>query len=230
MTRTLTPALIALFASLALLLGGTAPFGRLALELDLPKLAVPLLDDPYWKGIALYRAENFDGAADAFAEVGAEASFNSGNALAMAGKYAEAMEAYDIALAQNPDDADALANFDLIKSFYAGVQIDLLGPLITEEKTHYVEDEANVGQGQARAQGTGADATNTGTNLGIPMVLSNEQQQVSRVFDAQFVEANERWLATLEDEPGRYLAARIIEERKARMMAGTGMPQEGSAW
>lgn len=228
--RATTPALIAGLAGLALLMGGTAPFGRLALELGMPKLAVPLLDTPEWKGTALYRAGDYDAAVEAFTEAGAEFSYNFGNAHAMAGNYANAMESWDIAIAQNPDDTQAIDNFELVKSFYAGVEFELNGPLITEEKDTDITAEAEVGQGQGRAQGTGSDATNTSTNLGIPLILSNEQQGVSRVFDAQFVAANDRWLATLEDEPGLYLAARIAEEHKARKAAGTAQPEAESPW
>jgi Ca-activated chloride channel family protein len=228
--RMVTPALILVITVVAFALGGAAPFGRLTLNLGLPRLAVPLLPTPDWRGYALFRAGDYEAAAQSFIEAGAESSYNRGNAQAHAGEYAAAMEAYDIALAQNPDDAEALANFELIKSFYAGVELDPGAFLPTEEKDGDVTDEAETGQGQGRAQGTGSEATNFGTNPNIPLILSNEQQQVSRVFDAQFVEATDRWLATLEDEPGRYLAARIIEERKTRISAGTAVPEGEDPW
>jgi Ca-activated chloride channel homolog len=228
--RFATPVLILGLLLVAYSLGGTAPFGRLALSLGLPGLAVPMLETPEWRGYALYRSGDFEASAKAFTDAGAESSYNLGNAQAKAGEYAAAMEAYDIALAQNPDDAEARANFELVKSFYAGTELDPGSFLPTEEKDSDVTAKAETGQGQARAQGTGSQANNFGTNPAIPLILSDEQQQVSRVFDAQFVEATDRWLATLEDEPGLYLAARIAEEHKARVSAGTAMPEAESPW
>lgn len=59
-----------------------------------------------------YRAGDFAGAARAWAAVpGAEADYNRGNALARAGRYEDAIAAYDDALAESPrGHADATAN------------------------------------------------------------------------------------------------------------------------
>jgi Ca-activated chloride channel family protein len=47
---------------------------------------------------------------------------------------------------------------------------------------------------------------------------------VPHLFDAQYMAANDRWLATLEDQPGAYLRARLALEQKARIKAGTALP------
>ncbi|MGY1530324.1 VWA domain-containing protein [Luteimonas sp. A649] len=58
-----------------------------------------------------YRAGEFEAAARGFADVpGADAAYNRGNALARAGRYREALAAYDEALAETPGMADAAAN------------------------------------------------------------------------------------------------------------------------
>jgi Ca-activated chloride channel family protein len=60
---------------------------------------------------AAYRAGDFAAAARAFSGLpGADAAYNRGNALARAGRYAEAIAAYDDALQQSPGMPDALAN------------------------------------------------------------------------------------------------------------------------
>lgn len=58
-----------------------------------------------------YREGDFDAAARGFAGVpGADAAYNRGNALARAGRYEEAIAAYDEALSAEPGMPDALAN------------------------------------------------------------------------------------------------------------------------
>jgi Ca-activated chloride channel family protein len=67
--------------------------------------------DPYRRGVALYRAGNFKDAAAAFATVATpEAAFDRGNALAMQGKYADAIASYDRALSLRPGWTEAEEN------------------------------------------------------------------------------------------------------------------------
>ena len=81
-----------------------------------PGQAATQLDDPEWKGSALYRSGQFDAAARAFAKAdGPRASYNRGNALARAGKLEEALKAYDTALAANPELEDARHNRKIVE-------------------------------------------------------------------------------------------------------------------
>ncbi|GGJ98970.1 VWA domain-containing protein [Luteimonas terricola] len=58
-----------------------------------------------------YREGDFEAAARGFADLpGADAAYNRGNALARAGRYREALAAYDEALSEAPGMADAAAN------------------------------------------------------------------------------------------------------------------------
>lgn len=208
----------------ALLGGGTAPFGRLALALGLPGVAAPLFDDPRWRGVAEYRAGRFQAAADRF-----EASrdrFNLGNARAREGRYAAALEAWDGARLRGDD--LAAANFDLMAAYYAGLALDPEAPIAWFTEKDGGDDPAVpsfVAQGNARAASTGDGTTNTGALIGLPELVSTEQERVRRIFDDRFMVANERWLATLEDVPGAYLAARIAHERKRRRDLGLAPPE-----
>jgi len=67
--------------------------------------------DPLWRGLACYRAEDWDCAIDGFAQRDTpEASFNLGNAYARSEQYELAVEAYDQALAQRPAWREAREN------------------------------------------------------------------------------------------------------------------------
>ncbi|WP_286233170.1 vWA domain-containing protein [Thalassotalea sediminis] len=73
--------------------------------------AADTFENPMWKGSAHYQAGNFQAALDAFSEVNsADALFNQGNALAKLQKIDEAINAYEKALALNPDLQDAKEN------------------------------------------------------------------------------------------------------------------------
>lgn len=67
--------------------------------------------DPALAATAAYRAGDFSAAIERFSVgQGADSDYNRGNALAKAGRYNEAIAAYDQALAQEPEMADAKAN------------------------------------------------------------------------------------------------------------------------
>ena len=213
--------LAALATALAPILGGMAPFGRILLALGLPSLAAPAFDDAGWRGVALYRAGDMDGAAEAFGQAGAR--FNLGNALAHGGAYAAALEAYDLAMITG--DEDAKANYDLVAAFYAGTVIAPEALSLFAEREDGPTAEGPIARGNARAAGTGDEVTNTNTMMGLAKVENRGQRRVRRVFDDKFMIANDRWLAQLSDVPGEYLAARIAHEHKRRVRLGLSPPE-----
>lgn len=202
--------------ALALALGGTSPFGRVALALGLPGVAERLFEPPGWRGVALYRAGRFDDAAEAF--TAAKDPFNAGNAHAQAGQYAAALEAYDLAIAQGHPDAQA--NFDVVAAYYAGLGIDPESLGLFPERKSGPAAESFIARGNARAAGSGSEVTNANTMLGLAELDSRGRLGVRRIFDDKFMVADERWLRQLSDVPGEYLAARIAQEYKRRVKAG----------
>lgn len=81
-----------------------------------PAKAAELFESPTWKGIAQYKAEKFSEAAEAFdGQDNADSFYNRGNALAKAGKYQEALQAYEKALQLNPEMEDAGFNRKLVE-------------------------------------------------------------------------------------------------------------------
>ena len=87
-----------------------------ALEQNDPKKAATLFEETDWKGIAHYRAGDYEQAEQAFSGLDSpEGHYNRGNALAKLGKYPEALASYQAALTQQPDHEDAQHNLDLLK-------------------------------------------------------------------------------------------------------------------
>ena len=83
-----------------------------------PKQARALARDPALRGAAAYRAGDYQAAADALRPLDtANAQYNLGNALAKAGRYQDALAAYDRALAHDPRNADAKANRQAVEDW-----------------------------------------------------------------------------------------------------------------
>lgn len=69
-----------------------------------PARAAEYFTDPLWRATALYLAEDYLAAAQLFANFDtAQAHYNRGNALALAGQLSEALDAYQHALLRDPD-------------------------------------------------------------------------------------------------------------------------------
>jgi Ca-activated chloride channel family protein len=104
--------------------------------------AAELFDDPEWQAVARYRAEDFAGSADQFAEHGDSRNlYNLGNALAFQGELDGAIDAYQQALAINPDDVDAQYNLELVESL----------------KTQQEQEQQNQGDEQQSTENPGGE-------------------------------------------------------------------------
>ncbi len=90
--------------------------GRRALEEGEPGVAAELFEDEEWRGVARYRAGDYQGAAEAFADKDtSDAHYNRGNALARSGELEAALDAYDRALELDPDNVDAASNRERVR-------------------------------------------------------------------------------------------------------------------
>ena len=211
--------LVLLAAGSALLIGGTAPFGRLALSLGLEGPAGRLLEDPLWRGVALYRSGAFEEAAEAFRLAGPRASFDRGNALAFAGRFDEAAAAYDAVIFRDPDDEEAHANRALIAPFTSRI----LGEARAGGRT-----EAAADAPAEEEAGLGSAPVATLRHEDIVPMLRKLYRGTS--FTGQSIIASRQWLASLPDEPGRYLKLRLAAEHQRRIAQGTAVAAGGDPW
>ncbi len=216
----LLAACVALFA-LGMGLGGQSGIARVALELGLPGVAGWIAPSPGMRGAALYRAGRYDAAVRAFEQAGDR--YNQGLAAARDGDYATALVAWEQVLAADPGDVQARANHTLVSALLAGTAFDPVAPPASRDQEGPAP-KAEPGQGKARASAQGDDATNQKTGFWMPELSGEGLRRVPHLFDAQYMAANERWLATLEDQPGAYLRARLALEQKARIRVGTALP------
>lgn len=81
-----------------------------------PEAAAGKLQDPEWRGSALYRAGDYETAAEVLQEANTlRADYNRANALARAGELEQALAAYEKVLQQQPDHEDARHNQELVR-------------------------------------------------------------------------------------------------------------------
>ena len=82
------------------------------LEAGRPAQAATLFTDRDWRAAAAYRAGDYAGALELLSD---DNAYNRGNALAHLGQFEEAVSAYDEALRQDPADADARHNREVLQ-------------------------------------------------------------------------------------------------------------------
>ncbi len=103
------------------------------------KQAAERFIDPAWKGVAQYRAGDYQGALQSLeTQKDLNSLYNKGNALARLGQYPEAIKAYEEALQLKPDHEDARYNRDLIRQALKQSQNQ---PSAGEQNRHQAQEE-----------------------------------------------------------------------------------------
>lgn len=205
-----------------------------ALSQGAPDQAVGLFEDPVWQAVARYRAEDFTGAAEGFAQVpDPDGSYNLGNALAYKGDYAGALEAYEQTLAQVPDHEDALHNRDIVQQLMAQQE--------SAEQENEGEGEQGNNPDQSSAPQQGGEPQNSqdqqqqGDQADQPPESSEQQEseqtdsdQGEQQAQAEQGDANrdeqqdalEQWLRRVPDDPGGLLRRKFQYETNQRLRQG----------
>jgi Ca-activated chloride channel family protein len=114
------------------------------------KEAAKVFENPMWQGVALYRAGEFEDAAQAFARIdSADGNYNQGNAWLMHGAYDAAIKSYERALEKRPDWSEAAENRDLAIARAKMTEItggDLGDQTLGADKVVFDKDATNEGQ------------------------------------------------------------------------------------
>ena len=111
--RRLVAAILVLVPCAALVVVGPLVLGHVLFALGFKAEASRFLGDPGWRGYMLAREGRYLEAAKAFGP-GVVNAYDRGNALVRAGLYHDALDAYDDALAADPEDEDARYNKALV--------------------------------------------------------------------------------------------------------------------
>ncbi|MCR9277404.1 MAG: VWA domain-containing protein [Pseudomonadaceae bacterium] len=202
-----------------------------------PERAETLFKDPAWQGVARYRSDDFDGAAERFqTEDSARGHYNRGTALAKAERFQEALAAFDAALALEPDHADAQFNRDLVERILEESQANQSDPSQSndEQNSEASDEESSDGEAQdsqSEQQGS-SDEENADNPEDQQSTQQDQKQKDEEGNEAQLdeqetdearsadSEASEQWLRRVPDEPGGLLRRKFQHETNQRLQRG----------
>ena len=196
---------------------------------DEQRLLEKLAPGSPWRAMLLYRAGRYAEAEALFAALDtADAHYNRGNALALAGQLEQALEAYDAALARRPGMGDALHNRALVREALAKQRAQ--GP---RDGNAGAEDPARTRSGASRAPGGSrkgeAERDEPGRRGGTqprtptPAAAQAAAQSPERAE----LQRLEQLLQKVPDESGPLLANRFAHQLRQR---GRPHADTGARW
>ncbi|WP_455887387.1 tetratricopeptide repeat protein [Pseudomonas rustica] len=208
--------------------------GQRLLEQNRPASAARHFQDPQWRGMALYQAGDYAGAAEAFSQGDtAAAHYNRGNALARSGELEAALDAYEQALERQPDLQPALDNQALVQQMLQQREAKAEEQPASSDAqgTPGSETEGNSSSASSPAQGTpgsdeqanaeqpGESSTNSqaapGNQAGADDdVIQPPQRPVSTNLDTEQRQALEQWLREIPDNPAELLRRKFWYEQQ----------------
>ncbi|EHK70995.1 hypothetical protein PPL19_09912 [Pseudomonas psychrotolerans L19] len=182
--------------------------------------AADLFTDERWRGVALYRAGDFSGAAAGFArDPSADGHYNRGNALAMAGRLDEALRAYRAALVLRPDLTPALRNRNRLER------------LLAQRAAAQAEAAARSRQAQSASQSSAQadEPASSSTPPSTAAAAASPQQQAQAGADwlvspsyaedplaEEQRQAAEQWLREIPDNPAELLRRKFWYQQQQR--------------
>ncbi|MDD0975249.1 vWA domain-containing protein [Pseudomonas fontis] len=208
--------------------------GQQLLEQKRPAEAARHFKDPQWKGLALYEAGDYAGAARLFAQGNsAAAHYNRANALARSGELEAALDAYEQALERQPELQAALTNRALVEQILqqqkaASPEQPETSDEPEQPSQNMPTDSASSGQQSSSSESGNDDQAETGepqdsTEPGetqAPGTAQDEdstrppQRPTSSTLDAEQRQALEQWLRQIPDNPAELLRRKFWYEQQ----------------
>lgn len=220
-----------------------------------PITAASLFENPEWKGAAQYQSEDFAGAANSFSDgieniTSSDSKYNLGNSLARLGNYDTAINAYEEALALNPNNEDAAFNKELIEKLLESEQNqDNQGEQGDQSESSDESDQGEQNQDQSQDQQQSDQASDQDSDEQQEQESDDakdsddqreqdkaSQQQQMAEEDASPLEDEERqalqqWLRRVPDDPGGLLRRKFEMQYSDRLKRqGKTNPGNQSNW
>lgn len=208
--------------------------GQRLLEQQRPEQAAEHFQHRQWKGVALYQAGDYDGAARLFAQGSSAADhYNRGNALARSGELEAAIDAYEQALELQPELQVALANKALVEQVLQQRQAEQAEqpPKDNPQSDSNAQTDANSSaqsaEGETREQSAQqpSDANkdeNAASEQAQQLAGNGDDEETTRppqrpqgsTLDAEQRQALEQWLRQIPDNPAELLRRKFWYEQQ----------------
>ena len=213
------------------------------------ELAAGLFEEAGWRGAANYRAKNYENAVASFSTSDTpDGHYNRGYALALAGNLPEAIAAYDVAIARDPDHSDAIFNKEVVERLLEEQE---------SEQGENQEGENQENQSEQNSQSESQEQNQNSENQDQESQEGNEEQQQneqqneapeeqessesnseqntpSESSNEEFEDqqALEQWLRRIEDDPGELLRRKFRYQYRQRQLNGTAnsIQNGGQIW
>jgi Ca-activated chloride channel homolog len=185
--------------------------GRLLMQWGNYREAAGRFDNPLWKGMAYYYAEDFMLAAQYFSRSDTDvALFNEANARAHARDYLRAVQRYNRLLERNPQYPGAAENRDRVQSI--------------------IDDINRMSESQQEEAGTSTETKEMGGDDAIPAEGADtldwqqaELLQLSAEDILQDPQTSEMWLRGVQQDPSDFLATKFMMQ----LSGATEEPTQG---
>lgn len=203
-----------------------------ALQRDDAPAAAALARDPALSGEAWYRSQEFSNAQQAWAgDATADGYYNQGNALAQMGEYDAAIQAYDEALALQPDMPDATFNRNLVEQLkkqqeqqqqQQQEQQGDQGQSSEDSNGQQQDDQSQQSQDQKGEQGNQdeqseqQDSEQNPDQQGEEGRKDSENMDYSEAWSEEDAQAMEQWLRRIPDDPGGLLRRKFRSQHQRR--------------
>ena len=163
--------------------------------------------DAAWRGAAAYKAGDYAAAASALAEKeDAESFYNKGNALAFAGQYQQALEAYKKALEKEPRHEDAAFNKKYLEE-------QLKKNKQQNQQQQNQQRQQNEKNKQDKEQQAQAHQNQQQKQQAQPEQKSSSERETEKDPEKQ---EQMQWLSVIKDDPSGLLRERIRRRNLAK--------------
>ena len=189
--------------------------GRLFMQLGRYKEAALRFEEPMWKGMAYYYAEDFMLAAEYFSRSDSDdALFNQANARAHARDYLRAVKRYDRLLTRHPDYPGAVQN---------------------RQRVQDIIDEINrLSESQQQEAGVSGEDKELGGDDAIPaegaQEISWEQGEITQLSAEDILQdpaTAEMWLRSVQQDPSNFLAIKFsMQLQRAELAPKSATPEQ----
>jgi Ca-activated chloride channel family protein len=210
-----------------------------------PEQARSLFEDPRWAAVAAHRAGDHEGAATGFADARtAEELYNLGTVLAHAERFEDAVRALEAAVDLDPEHEDARHNLQVLKDLLDEQQQaqdsqgdqgrDDPGRNAGERQDPEAGDAGDAGASQQEPSdgqaGEGEDGEprepqEAGEPAEPDAGAGNESPETAELSEEE-LQASEKWLQRIPDEPGALLREKFRYETRNRLRRSRVRPPE----